>query len=685
MNITNTLNEIDILLNRKKSIESLIEIVNKPILQTCCENSNILYSEIYKNIINNENMELRCYSNYYWYFFEYLNEINNEYEPFIKSQLYIKNQYDKTKTHLWKVFMNVKMNCINNVLKNIITICVSKKIPFHGKIPTPTNPRSKIDCNEPRLLFYFYDTVAMKNFVDLVNNRFKNEENKILCDVNSINIKTRNMKITIGTKPYYFDVPQIGPSFTKSYNKFIYYGQSGFSESERQNIVEDYCPKLIKLEIDYYLEKRNIDTNIFDITFKKFNLEYVEKRILKIQKYILNLLFDGPNFYKYIGYIDPLEDSLITNKRNKLLTKINNFENVTSEFNSLLFTHNTNIENFLKIIGIDNGNIQSLQPGDRGVQFRYGLDSQYGEIKFIMKKNNYLLKSFIYQKNEDDIIVDGKDIIRHSVTANDPNYFNFWKRQTFINDNLNKELKTEAKMYNFRNNDKEEYDYYNAYKNNTKHILSAWTYCIDDEKKKPSWCSIQLHLENHVDLRHVEYVIIPKFMFSKEFQTFINDNNLFEDILKTQPIGEYINKMFNLLEKDSRANYLYNKIIINENADDYTKYYSVISESVHIPKYLQILKQKINSIVSADVLNGTKKGDYSEQALMYRNKGGIYGDGNSSQLSVNIENFKFEEQLYMKILLYNNCFLENSAYDIEHIKQKIIETEKDIYLSESDM
>jgi hypothetical protein len=70
-------------------------------------------------------------------------------------------------------------------------------------------------------------------------------------------------------------------------------------------------------------------------------------------------------------------------KYKELSKSISARQDMKGSFDELLWTHNTPIESVDAIFG--SGHISAA--GDRGANFRYGLSSDYGEVKFVMKKD----------------------------------------------------------------------------------------------------------------------------------------------------------------------------------------------------------------------------------------------------------------------------------------------------------
>ena len=106
---------------------------------------------------------------------------------------------------------------------------------------------------------------------------------------------------------------------------------------------------------------------------------------------------------EYKGYWETIEqiddNSLILNNKifkiDDILLKIKNTENMENTFESLLWTHNMPLNIFYEIMsGTENRFLKYFKKDykDKGLQFRYGVDSQYGEVIFVMKPGFYIGK-----------------------------------------------------------------------------------------------------------------------------------------------------------------------------------------------------------------------------------------------------------------------------------------------------
>jgi hypothetical protein len=163
----------------------------------------------------------------------------------------------------------------------------------------------------------------------------------------------------------------------------------------------------------------------------------------------------------------------------KLRDIIDNGEDTTGKFDELIFTHNIPLARFIPMI--KKGPLGLLHT-NRGAQFRYGIDSQYGEIMFIMKKD--FLNSF-----EDFLECDGffgcKPVQKPF----------FWNP---LVDYPNPDLEATAKKFTFRPED------YRGNGTECQHGVG---------KHYPTWCNQQVHINKTVSLDFVDKVLIPSYIY----------------------------------------------------------------------------------------------------------------------------------------------------------------------------
>jgi hypothetical protein len=182
--------------------------------------------------------------------------------------------------------------------------------------------------------------------------------------------------------------------------------------------------------------------------------------------------------------------SCISEKRAMCDSSTLSFKGLVKE---LLFTHNTLISVLYAIVTkADTRYIRCCTSEgyviNKGAQFRYGVDSQYGDVIFVMKKDFWRdLK--------------GVDFRRHIVL--DYPYVGHSHKRDFIENfgdgNINlvdRWLEIDASYYDFRRPPEPGVRIGNGKECKESH----WDF---------SWCNIQLHIGENVGLHHVEKVYAP--------------------------------------------------------------------------------------------------------------------------------------------------------------------------------
>lgn len=156
---------------------------------------------------------------------------------------------------------------------------------------------------------------------------------------------------------------------------------------------------------------------------------------------------------------------------------------------SLLFTHNTFMSVlYTMITSNDSRHIRCCDSEgvilNRGAQFRYGVDSQYGDIVFVMKPDFWRPMKGSDHKNrgmKDHVVVGHfykKDFIEYSGDAD-----------VFL---IERWLENEARVYDYRPE--------TSGLNGKECKKSEWNV---------SWCNIQLHIGENVGFEHIEKVYAP--------------------------------------------------------------------------------------------------------------------------------------------------------------------------------
>lgn len=192
--------------------------------------------------------------------------------------------------------------------------------------------------------------------------------------------------------------------------------------------------------------------------------------------------------------------------------KITTGQDVRGEFVDLQWTHNAPITSINAIF--DSGVIKSFKedPISRGAQFRYGLSSDYGEIKFVMKSN------FEDGRRGLDI----RETNNH-VIVNEPFMLDmFAKAESYYGKKMSMdELKNAiAKDYTFRSQIGEE--------------------SIDEFSK--SFYNPQMHIADDVNLDAVDKVLVPEHLYDEVFDSATRngfDTSKLVKVEGTGSIGEY--------------------------------------------------------------------------------------------------------------------------------------------------
>lgn len=317
-------------------------------------------------------------------------------------------------------------------------------------------------------------------------------------------------------------------------------------------------------------------------------------------------------------------------KTAELYEKIDNLDDMRGTFHNLLYTHNTLIPTFLLMLTGAYSFIRCCKvswnneevPVGRGAQFRYGLDSQYGEIKIILKPKfweNYAL---------------GVDLFTEQI-VDKPQFYDFWGKSGYTADNsdLKYLLETEALNYNFRRLD-EKLGLTNEGGSECirmgKEILANKEKGLPPSvlsKAYPSWCNIQLHLGNNVKFDDILAVIVPAFLKDPKLK--------FNGV----PITKILDSAQNdAVLPDGKPNPFRGKLIFTGSGDA-TKYYDYKSDSI---------AYKSGSHAAEKFYNELKSGRSAQGDYMHRSNRPF---GNSSQVAVSAEEFVKEQQEYMKLLV----------------------------------
>ncbi len=192
-------------------------------------------------------------------------------------------------------------------------------------------------------------------------------------------------------------------------------------------------------------------------------------------------------------------DKNTTDEFSHLMYRIDTGKSVKGEFKELAFTHNTPIDTLYQML--KGKYVQHIRCCDehgivgRGAQFRYGIDSQYGDIIFIMKPTDWW-KS-----------MKGVNLNSYSAKPSDTPELGRWFHsksgmdiRPYKNKNIkyiDNNLKEEVNMFDFRPTD----------------IEGDATECEDDTWVF-TWCNSQLHLSENVNFDNVEMVLAPNWIIS---------------------------------------------------------------------------------------------------------------------------------------------------------------------------
>lgn len=193
-------------------------------------------------------------------------------------------------------------------------------------------------------------------------------------------------------------------------------------------------------------------------------------------------------------------DRILKAKREALVATLQNpviKDNVRGMFSSLLATHNTTIDVALNMFLGKYGYIRGVEkrgdhvfPSGRGAQFRWGVDSQYGDVIFIMKPEFWkrYTKGVIEEGSYGPRITDG--VI----------FTNIWNGRQRTEDAGAKELAStlnkEALNFGFR-----------------EPKVVDLNHCHSPEDViNLTWCNTQIHIGENVSFDDIDVVLIPKYL-----------------------------------------------------------------------------------------------------------------------------------------------------------------------------
>lgn len=288
----------------------------------------------------------------------------------------------------------------------------------------------------------------------------------------------------------------------------------------------------------------------------------------------------------------------------KYVSMIVEKEDTRGVFNNLLFTHNTNLNVAFKMFS---GEFNSIRCCDstgriigRGAQFRWGLDSQYGDAKLIMKEDFWRK----YSKGA----IDKNGIRKVDYVV----FTDIWREIQTNYEEVKDSLKEEARAYTFRER-KRSND-------------------MPCEKKDFSWCNFQIHIAENVSLDDIDKVILPRYLLKSKSLTesgesiphFLHDVNT-EDIVHGKP-NPFKGKL----------------LFVGD--DDPNDYYAWVSQSLDYDRYLGPSSTVPRTAAEENV--AIEQG--TQRPRIYT--------GNSSQIANKIEVFRDEQAEYMLTLLNHGFY-----------------------------
>lgn len=291
-----------------------------------------------------------------------------------------------------------------------------------------------------------------------------------------------------------------------------------------------------------------------------------------------------------------------------LLNMVKHEKDTTGRFKKLLWTHNTPYVSLIDMLAHNTPYIRCCvdgKPYGRGAQFRYGLDSQYGDIIFIMKAGDKWYK-------------DISGVSLNEEFTENPAVGRFFDDSFPIEDyhspsTIRKFLSNEARNYTFR----------------SPTIRGDGTECVIPPLPKLSWCNSQMHLGENVSFDNVYKVLVPRWL-EKDFKIHDNvyvDRIIFNDWIHgpiRYPNRNVVKEFNKLREKvefygpsDIQEFYDYVHPSLGSNYEGYD--YSLNKSDTHTRRNPSIL-------------------------------------GNSSKISLSAKAFREAEKIYMR------CLIENKLY-----------------------
>lgn len=269
-------------------------------------------------------------------------------------------------------------------------------------------------------------------------------------------------------------------------------------------------------------------------------------------------------------------------------------ESTRDQFSRLLYTHNTSIATLYKIVTGKENHIRCCYPDGTpsglGAQFRHGLDSQYGDVIFVMKPNFFLNKTGFMIHNTAVTERTKNPVFGHIMTNDFLEYTP--ENQTTIS----LWQLTEAKMSNFRPT--------SAGFNGSECQQKSWPM---------SWCNIQVHLSENIGLHNVLKVYVPnwlKYQSLKWLYTPFKEHLASENV-DLEILIKLINNNLRTLPngKKNHLNGLFHFYGPNDCENQYLHYYSIkknlledpISKTIYSQIYYQMQHNKPQNIQTARI------------------------------------------------------------------------------------
>ena len=292
------------------------------------------------------------------------------------------------------------------------------------------------------------------------------------------------------------------------------------------------------------------------------------------------------------------------------LNILNKYPLNSPKYKCLLWTHNTPYETLHKIlIGEFRRHFRCCDEKGKiigkGAQFRYGIDSQYGDVIFIMRPGDWW-KSMRGVK----LLPNSKPVKTQSPVIG--HIFRDFQEYNKHKIQIDLELFNQAKKYNYR----------------PKNIRGDGTECISDKNKKKTkltWCYDQMHIGQNISLGLVLKILVPRWILNN-IESIPDGKLLYDMITNNMP-------MF----PDGSVNKLNGKIILY-GPDNIKEHYTYITNNN------PILTSKYYSLLNIN--------NYQKSSSTRRNLKPL---GNSSQVAISPKAFFSAENIYMKLLKQHNC------------------------------